>query len=128
MHRSKKTLKLRVTGPCEGNSPVTGGFPAQSASNAETVSIWWRHQEDPVNISGDGQGVVGDGGLSQGYKFNPLLSRSAMITRHTQEHFIQNCMSSIISVKKQIILKTYCMNYISTVAAHTVPGYLAWQI
>ena len=26
-----------------GNSPVTGEFPAQRASNAENVSIWWRH-------------------------------------------------------------------------------------
>ena len=41
--RSKKTSKLRVTGLCEGNSPVTGEFPAQRASNAENVSIWWRH-------------------------------------------------------------------------------------
>ena len=30
--RSIKTLKLRVTGLCEGNSPVTGEFPAQRAS------------------------------------------------------------------------------------------------
>ena len=28
-----------------GNSPVTGGFPSQMASNAENVSIWWRHHE-----------------------------------------------------------------------------------
>ena len=41
--RSKKTSKLRVTGLCEGNSPVTGEFPAQRASNAENVSILWRH-------------------------------------------------------------------------------------
>ena len=41
--RSKKTSKLRVTGLCEGNSPVAGEFPAQRASNAENVSIWWRH-------------------------------------------------------------------------------------
>ena len=34
-HRSKKTSKLRVTGLCEGNPPVTGGFPSQRASNAE---------------------------------------------------------------------------------------------
>ena len=34
-HRSKKTSKLRVTSLCEGNSPVTGGFLAQRASNAE---------------------------------------------------------------------------------------------
>ena len=41
--RSKKTLKLHVTGLCAGNSPGTGEFPAQMASNAETVSNWWRH-------------------------------------------------------------------------------------
>ena len=41
--RSKKTSKLRVTGLCVGNSPVTGGFPAQMTSNAENISIWWRH-------------------------------------------------------------------------------------
>ena len=33
-----ETSKLRVTGLCAGNSPVT-----QMASNAENVSIWWRH-------------------------------------------------------------------------------------
>ena len=37
--RSKKTLKLRVTGLCEGNSPRTGEFPAQRASNVENVSM-----------------------------------------------------------------------------------------
>ena len=41
--RSKKTSKLRVTGLCVGNSPGTGEFPAQRASNAENDSIWWRH-------------------------------------------------------------------------------------
>ena len=46
--RSKKTSKLRVTGLCAGNSPGTGEFPAQMASNAENVSIWCRH--------GDGAG------------------------------------------------------------------------
>ena len=40
---SKKTPKLRVTGLCEGNPPVTGGFPSQRASNEENVSIRWRH-------------------------------------------------------------------------------------
>ena len=41
--RSKKTSKLRVTGLCAANSPMTGEFPAQKTSNAENVSIWWRH-------------------------------------------------------------------------------------
>ena len=40
--RSQKTSKLCVTGPCEDNSQVIGEFPAQRASNAENVSIWWR--------------------------------------------------------------------------------------
>ena len=38
--RSKKTSKLCVTGLFTGNSPVTGVFPTQRASNAENVSIW----------------------------------------------------------------------------------------
>ena len=41
--RSKKTSKLHVTGLCARNSPGTGEFPAQMASNAENVSIWSRH-------------------------------------------------------------------------------------
>ena len=43
--RSTKTSKLRVTGLCAGNSPVTGEFPAQMTSYAENVFffIWWRH-------------------------------------------------------------------------------------
>ena len=45
--RSKKTWKSRVTGLCAGNSPGNGEFPAWMASNAEKVSIWWRHHENP---------------------------------------------------------------------------------
>ena len=44
--RSKKTSKPRVTGLCVGNSPGFGEFPAQMASNAENVSIWWRHHAE----------------------------------------------------------------------------------
>ena len=40
-----KTAKLCVTGLCEGNSPGTGEFRVQMASNAENVSIWWRHHD-----------------------------------------------------------------------------------
>ena len=38
--RLKKTSKLRVTGLCEGNSPV-----AQRASDTENVFIWWSHHD-----------------------------------------------------------------------------------
>ena len=42
--RLTKISKLRVNGLCEGNPPVTGELPRQRASNAENVSIWWRHR------------------------------------------------------------------------------------
>ena len=40
---AKKTSNLGVTGPCEGKPPVTDEFPSQRASNAENISISWRH-------------------------------------------------------------------------------------
>ena len=48
-HQSSASLGL-----CAGNSPVTGEFPAQMASNAQNFSIWWRHHalwmgDPPVN-------------------------------------------------------------------------------
>ena len=43
--RSTKTSRLRATFLCEGNLPVTDGFPSQRASNAENDSIWWRHRD-----------------------------------------------------------------------------------
>ena len=61
--------KLRATGLCAGNSPVTCGeftgdrwIPrAQMASNAENVSIWWRHHGFRVlntNIYGSWQYIM----------------------------------------------------------------------
>ena len=47
---SKKTSKLGVTGLCAGNSPETDEFPAQMASNAENVSIWWRHHGTSLHV------------------------------------------------------------------------------
>ena len=38
--RSKTTPKLRVTGLCEGNSPVTGEFLAQKPVTRKNFSIW----------------------------------------------------------------------------------------
>ena len=43
--RSKKKIKAPRHWPLRGNSPETGEFPAQMASNAENVSNWWRHHE-----------------------------------------------------------------------------------
>ena len=45
-HRSKKISKLCISGLCEGNPPVTSGFPSQMASNMENVPIWWHHHHN----------------------------------------------------------------------------------
>ena len=39
----RKHQSSAILGLCEGNPPVTDGFPSQRASNAENVSIWWPH-------------------------------------------------------------------------------------
>ena len=41
----KENIKAPRHWPLCGNSPVTGEFPAQMASNTENVSVWWRHHE-----------------------------------------------------------------------------------
>ena len=47
----RKHQSSASTGLCAGNSPGTGEFPAQVASNAENVSIWWRHHAYVVSSS-----------------------------------------------------------------------------
>ena len=48
---SKNTSKPALLSLCEGNPPVTGGFPSQRVSNAENVSIWWRHHnKNPCRV------------------------------------------------------------------------------
>ena len=56
--KSKKTSKLRVTGLCAGNSPGTGEFPAQMASYAENVSIWWRHHDICSEVVNDQPALI----------------------------------------------------------------------
>ena len=71
-HRWKKTSKLGVTGLCEGNSLVTGEFPAQMVSIAENVSIWWRHHEvgHQEHMATIKDKVVGSGGNFKGFLFH----------------------------------------------------------
>ena len=47
--RSKKTLKLRIAGLCQGNFTGDRWIPRQRGSNAENVSIWWRHHDGWIN-------------------------------------------------------------------------------
>ena len=51
MLTSKKTPKPTVLALCEGIPLVTGGFPSQRASNAESVCMSWRHYEAMMSVS-----------------------------------------------------------------------------
>ena len=41
-------------GFCERKSPVTGELPTNRTSNAENVSIWWRHHVNNDQVGVDG--------------------------------------------------------------------------
>ena len=86
MSRSKKTSKLRVTGLCEGNSPVTGEFPAQRASNAENVSIWWRHHIMYIYFRSPQHNPVW-----QGLKWRPAWQLSARRGNNSDARLDCNC-------------------------------------
>ena len=78
--RSKKTSKPRPTGLCEGNSPATGEFPAQMASNAENVSIWWCHHEHLTHWGQDKKGTIFPVTFLNGFFFNENVSISIKIS------------------------------------------------
>ena len=53
----QRNIKAPRHWPLYGEFTRTGGFPAQGASNAENVSIWWRHHD--WNISSHGKTRAG---------------------------------------------------------------------
>ena len=91
-HRSKKTPKLRGTGLCEGNSPVTGEFPTQRASNAENVSSWWRYSDSLYSGSEHSQFnsprlVKREAGFpTHGGRWLAPTNYDALMTHHTTEN------------------------------------------
>ena len=87
--RSKKTSKLRVTGLCEGNSSVTGEFPAQRASKAENVSIRWRHHIAHISVFVIGLLSIDIANITQGYSHGTMSSLNA-------REAIQNNIKNII--------------------------------
>ena len=131
--RSKKTSNLRVTGLCEGNSPVTGEFPSQRASNADNVSIWWRH-----HVSCDSwewhlnQGQVGTQNLGQ--TFRTISSQTELnwsscvrlpwkVTR-TSQTFDQRLWSGtpIMSLPCESNFFLYCDRLVPCLLWHVVPS------
>ena len=92
--RSKKTSKLRVTGLCAGNPPVTGEFPTQMASNAENASIWWRHHDKGKSEALD---FVSYRGLTLTDQIMKLLELGA-IRRHHAYNMMTSSNGTIIRV------------------------------
>ena len=78
--KSKKTSKLRVNGLCEGNSPVTSKFPAQRASNAVNVYIWWRHHAYFYTLRINDASVKPD-----------IVVRLWLLTCSKQNHLVNQC-------------------------------------
>ena len=107
--RSKKTSKLRVTGLCAGNSSVTGEFHAQRASNAENVSIWWRHH-DPFDFRKEPpkcwlMGLVH-------LPANKTRYTSKCITLQMTFSVSSSCMKIVVFSFKFELKKSHCCNYL----------------
>ena len=100
--RSKKTSKLRVTGPCAGNSPGTGEFPAQKASNAENVSIWWHHHEG------------WESALSRPHHFVPIRPQDSQV-----EHMVSpgSISESLYPLLYRLFNQSYLVSSVRTIVA-----------
>ena len=57
-----------------GNPPVTDEFPAQMASNAKNVSIWWRHYV-PTNFDNDIKIVSDIGARARYIQFSKMTKK-----------------------------------------------------
>ena len=75
-----KHQNLRVIGLCGGNSPGTGKFPAQMASNAENVSIWWRHHHASISTM--------SANAKDGWRIAQLFTYQNSTGRHWSPQFI----------------------------------------
>ena len=81
--RWKKTSKLRVTGLCVGNSPETGEFPAQMASNAENVSF-----DDVIMVMMMNMDTIGKYlATTQHYNTRTVCLTHALRPRQNGRHF-----------------------------------------
>ena len=120
--RSKKTSKLRVTGLCAGNSPVTGEFPAQMASNAEYVPIWWRHHE-----FGDFTSLVTDPMLISYHKYRYLTT---LRPRQNGRHFPHDNFKRIFLNENAWVSINISLKFVAKGPVNNIPALvqiMAWR-
>ena len=90
--------KLRVTGLCAGNSPVTSEFPAQMASNAKNVFIWWRHH------------ALWPEGRIRLFAYCTLIIIIIMQTKHWTYHMLVSySVSSVCSFSQSSLVQYICI-------------------
>ena len=104
--RSKKTSKLCVTGLCAGNSPVTGEFPAQKASSAENVSIWWSHHQYIWHPCSTSTVHTQNPVVHTRTEVGDSLSHAAPYTKHTHTYTLA------ANVMESLLLIGICVNLI----------------
>ena len=96
--RSMQTSKLRVTGLCAGNSPGTGEFLTQMASNVESVSIWWRHHVGECVIYVATFSITGGNPAQTPHRERILCSISVRVLRDAQINLFISYNISLASV------------------------------
>ena len=89
----KENIKAPRHWPLWGEFTGTGEFPAQRASNAEDVSIWWRHHENLIKVSDikEEPGAYTNRNcipkksrtlMTMTSKFHPWFRRKSILMRH----------------------------------------------
>ena len=89
--------------------PLCGEFPAQMASNAENVSIWWRHHELLVCASLNWL-IIGSG---NGLSFKPILTCCHLCKMNQNTIIFRASLSWKIEKKSAVclrvnLIKTHC--------------------
>ena len=124
--RLKKTSKLRITGLCEENPPVTSVFPSQRASNADNVSIWWRHRENfgifPGSVQKMSLFCLQGTDCSWSTQILKHLEKSRIVEQakstggKTIPKVVEVCMRALVWNVPRLIIK---VNYITNICCHT---------
>ena len=103
--RSRKSSKLRITGLCGGNSPVTGDFPAQRDSNTKNVCIWMPYCDIELGQHGLDNGLLPDDTNASPEKCRLIISKA--LWHPFEGNFTENA--------EDVSIHRKCSRYISLI-------------
>ena len=111
-HQSSASLAFVL-----GDSPVTGEFPTQRASNAENVSIWWRHHDPSNRDTTHGQfdlRINPRSNCNHLYPYqNGTISDWMSVYKYWKQNKIRNLMNMVITVLGDINMFAMMFKYSS---------------